>query len=75
MVAGGIKQLESLRKREENLIPKGVDWFKTKADAFDPENNTVTLKDGKKIKYDYLVVATGIFIDFDGVSFFSYVLD
>lgn len=68
MVAGGVKPLESFMKKEENLIPKGVDWFKLKASSFDPDNNTVTLQDGKKIKYDYLVIATGMLVDFDGVS-------
>ena len=60
--------MDKYRRKEEGLIPKGVDWLKTKAVTFDPDNNSVTLKDGQKIKYDYLVVSTGIYIDLDGVN-------
>ena len=56
------------------MIPKGVEWFKTKASEFDPDNNSVTLANGQKIKYDYMVVATGIFIDFDVVYVFEFKL-
>jgi sulfide:quinone oxidoreductase len=69
LVAAGIKTLDSLKRPEDGLIPNGVDWIKTKVASFDPEKNSVTLANDKKIKYDYLVMATGIFIDFDGVKF------
>ena len=68
-MAAGVKKLENLRKQESTLIPDGVDWLKTKASEFDPDNNSVTLANGQKLKYDYMVVATGIYIDLDGVSF------
>ena len=68
MVGGGLKSADDVKKDQEDCIPKGVHWLQTKAVGFDPKNNTVTLADNKKIKYDYLVVATGIQTNFNGVG-------
>ncbi len=48
---------------EKDYIPKGVDWIKEYTEDIDPENNLVTIKNGDKYSYDYLVVAPGIKID------------
>jgi NADH dehydrogenase FAD-containing subunit len=67
LTAGGLKSAESMRKEQKTLVQNGVDWFKTKAQKFDPNNNRVTLASGETIKYDYLILATGIKINFDAV--------
>lgn len=67
-MAAGVKKLECLMRDESSLIPSGVDWLKTKVSEFDPDNNSVTLADGKKLNYDYMIVATGMYTDFDGVN-------
>jgi sulfide:quinone oxidoreductase len=41
-------------------MPAGVDWVKAGAAEFDPDNNKITTADGRTIKYEYLVVATGM---------------
>jgi hypothetical protein len=33
------------------LLPKKSTWLKTKAVAFDPANNTVTIETGEKVSY------------------------
>ena len=71
MVSGGLKTAESMRKEQKDLIPKGVDWLRSKAKTFDPDNNKLTLDNGETIKYEYLIVATGIRIDFDEVNIFN----
>ena len=48
-MGGGVKSADQVRKLQKDLTPKGVEWFKTKASSFDPENNSVTLADGKKV--------------------------
>ena len=70
-MAAGVKKLECLIRDESSLIPSGVDWLKTKVSEFDPANNSVTLADGKNLKYDYMIVATGMYTDFDGVSLYT----
>ncbi|NNK88063.1 MAG: NAD(P)/FAD-dependent oxidoreductase, partial [Flavobacteriaceae bacterium] len=44
----------------ESIIPKGVNWIKDYAEAFDPDNNKVTTKSGEAFTYDYLVAVPGI---------------
>ncbi|CAF0767339.1 unnamed protein product [Brachionus calyciflorus] len=68
LAAGGVKNPDSFRRSESKMISKGVDWIKAKATDFQPESNTIVLDNGDKVKYDYLVMATGIKIDFDGIK-------
>ncbi len=49
LVGGGIKPADAMKAPQESLIPKGVEWIKTNAAVFDPENNSVTLKSGKNV--------------------------
>lgn len=52
----------------KNVIPSGVKWIQDRAATFEPDKNTVTTKEGKKLKYDYMVVATGIETHFDRIE-------
>lgn len=72
LAAGGVKNPDSFRREESKMIPKGVEWIKAKASIFEPESNSITLENGEKVKYEYLVMATGIRIDFDGVKIYLY---
>lgn len=47
------------------LAKKGIEHIKALAEHVDPDANTVFLQDGSTIKYDYLIVATGIKMNFD----------
>ena len=47
-----------VRKRH-TLIPDGVDLVLAEIDKVDAEKNTVHLRDGRTLAYDYLVIATG----------------
>ncbi|CAG8550584.1 8863_t:CDS:2 [Scutellospora calospora] len=67
-VGAGLKNFEESAKLTEELIPENADWIKNKAAKVDPENNTVVLQDGQQVKYDYLVVATGIQVNWDKIK-------
>lgn len=47
------------------LVKKGIDHIKALAERVDPDTNTVYLQDGNVMPYDYLIVATGIKMNFD----------
>lgn len=51
-----------------DVMPTEAEWIQDKVTEFDPDNNTVQLADGQTIGYDYLVVAAGIQINWDGVK-------
>ena len=38
----------------------GVNWVKQSVQGFQPKENALTLKNGDKYIYDYLVVAAGL---------------
>lgn len=63
LVGGGAYQMEATIKDEKEVIPAGVEWIKAYAETFEPENNLVVTRDGKRIQYEYLIVCPGIQID------------
>jgi sulfide:quinone oxidoreductase len=65
--AGLINRTET-RKNQADLIPKGVNWIKESVEKIDPEKQIVTISHGLSIKYDYLVVATGLQLDWGKIS-------
>lgn len=68
LVGGGVKTVEQSRKSMSDVMPKSATWLKTAVEEFDPGQNRVLTADGKWIKYDYLVVALGLRVNFDKVS-------
>lgn len=64
LVAGGVWEQSDIMYETANFMPDGVTWIKEKAVEFDPENNSVKTSGGKEIKYDYMVVAAGLKLDY-----------
>jgi sulfide:quinone oxidoreductase len=61
----GIYHPEDVIKPKRNLLPNQVEVIFGDIELIEPEKNKVTLQDKKIITYDYLVVATGSYIDPD----------
>ena len=59
-VAAGEMTTDDLLKENKDFIPDDVKWIKDEVKAFDPDNNKVVTRAGEEVKYDYLVVATGL---------------
>ena len=68
LVGAGIMKYEATIKPEQKFIPKGVSWIKERVADIQPDDNEVILENGEKITYDYLVNATGIQINLDGIK-------
>lgn len=68
LVAGGVFTKDDIIYQTADFMPKGVKWIKKSAKTFDPANNVVILEDGEQVKYDYLVVAMGITLNYGGVE-------
>lgn len=64
LIATGVWPIEKVRERNADFQPAGVTWKKAMVTGFDPDSNTVTTSAGEKIKYDFLVVATGVHLDY-----------
>lgn len=68
LVGAGIVNKEVTERHEASYIPKDVTWLKDYAEDIDPDANTVSLRGGQGVSYDYLVVAPGIQLDWDKVK-------
>lgn len=55
----GIYQPEDVVKDKVKFLPDKVDFIVTEVDKIKPEHNEVMLGNGRTLKYDILVVATG----------------
>jgi NADPH-dependent 2,4-dienoyl-CoA reductase/sulfur reductase-like enzyme len=67
MIGGGMKKLNQSYKPMEDVLPKDALWLKDKVTEIDPKKNQVTTEKGNIVQYDYMVVATGIELDFSKV--------
>lgn len=63
LVGGGVFSREESMRDEADFIPAGVTWIQDYVASLDPDNNSITLRGGDTLTYDYLVVAAGIQLD------------
>lgn len=68
LVATGIWPKGKVSDTNAELIPPGVDWVQEMAKEFRPDRNEVVTESGKVLKYDYLIVATGLQLDFGQIE-------
>jgi len=60
LVGANTYDFDKTARSMSSVMPKGVNWIKEFADTLDPENNSVSTKNGDKYTYDYLVVCPGL---------------
>ena len=68
VIGGGAYTMKETTKQEADLIHPSVKWIKEYADSFQPESNTVTLRSGEVVSYDYLVVCPGLQLDWQKIQ-------
>jgi len=67
-MAAGLYTQSDIQKPNSDFIPDGVNWVKDEVSVFDPDNNKVSTTKNGDIAYDYLVVATGLQYDYEGIE-------
>lgn len=68
LVGGGAYDISDTVRREEDFIPKGVQWIRDAVATFQPEQNTVTTQGGTAVSYDFLIVCPGIQLNWSQVE-------
>jgi sulfide:quinone oxidoreductase len=68
LVGAGVVDRDVSERDEAEFIPDGVTWIRQKVASFDPEHNAVTLENGDVVRYEHLVVAAGIQVDWQKVK-------
>lgn len=68
LIAAGIKAQPYVISSTAEYLPKGVEWVEEPVAAFDPEGNRVVTEKGRSLAYDFLVVATGLKLDYAAIE-------
>jgi sulfide:quinone oxidoreductase len=68
MVGGGIFEPEVTARTMGSLIPRGVSWIKAAVSAFEPANNALILDGCRVVRYNRLIVAPGLKLDWDAIE-------
>jgi sulfide:quinone oxidoreductase len=55
----GESRMRDLVKPRSRFVPGGVDFVRSRVERVDPDARAVELADGRTVRYDYLVIATG----------------
>ncbi|MFO0946370.1 MAG: FAD/NAD(P)-binding oxidoreductase [Planctomycetota bacterium] len=63
LVGAGVFPKEITQRDEASFIPRRADWIREAVHDIHPDDNCVTTSSGRRISYDFLVVALGIQID------------
>jgi sulfide:quinone oxidoreductase len=68
LVGGGEFNIHDTERSESSVIPVGATWIQQMVDSFKPEENKITLSDGKDISYDYLIAVPGIQLNWSEIK-------
>jgi sulfide:quinone oxidoreductase len=68
LVGAGVFPREESERNEADFIPPGVEWVRDFVVSFQPDRNQITLRDGRHLEYDYLVVSPGLQINWQKVK-------
>lgn len=68
LVGSGVFDVEKTQRDQASVIPQGVSWIQERANQFLPDQQEVILADGRSIRYDYLIVAPGIQLNWDAIK-------
>ncbi|XP_030380227.1 sulfide:quinone oxidoreductase, mitochondrial [Scaptodrosophila lebanonensis] len=67
LIGGGMKQVDQSYKLMSDVLPQKAKWIREKATDFDPDNNVVKTSSGTTIKYDMLLIAIGLQLNFNKI--------
>ncbi len=71
LVATGVWERDRVVDRNANFLPSGVNWIQAMVEDYDPDNNRVITDEGESIEYDYLLVTTGLQVNYDAYEGYS----
>ena len=68
LVATGVWDASQVVSANADLLPAGIEWVHEMAAEIDPESRVVTTDAGTRVPYDFLVVATGLQLDYGAIK-------
>ena len=68
LIAAGLKPADYSVTKTGDWLPRDIYWIEEAAAEIDPVGKKVVTSAGKVVDYDYLIVATGIKLDYDAIE-------
>lgn len=68
LVAAGLKRPDYVVSSTREWVARGVNWVEEAAAEIDPMGKSVTTDAGQRLPYDFLVVATGLTLDYGAIE-------
>lgn len=68
LIAAGLKPMSYVETTTKEYIPKGVELITQSVAEFHPETNQLITADGTTVDYDYLILATGLDLDYSAIE-------
>jgi sulfide:quinone oxidoreductase len=68
LIAAGLKPASYSVSDTAEWLPRDVEWIAEAAAEIDPQTKRVTTSSGTMLSYDYLVVATGLTLDYAAIE-------
>ena len=67
-VASGVYTLDDIMAESKDYFPSEAKWIQDVVVEFDPDNNRVTTAKSGEIAYDFLIVATGLQLNYEHIK-------
>lgn len=68
LIGAGLKPASYVVSQTQDYLPRTVEWISEAVAELDPESNRVVTTSGKALSYDYLIVATGLKLDYAAIE-------
>lgn len=71
LIAAGLKPAKYSVSQTGDWLPKDITWIAERAAEIDPDGNKVMTESGKAVPYDFLVLATGLVLNYGAIEGFE----
>ncbi|MET3794001.1 sulfide:quinone oxidoreductase [Aquamicrobium terrae] len=68
LVGAGVWSPAQVTERNVDYMPRGVEWIEAAVAEFDPDANSVVTATGQRFEYDFLMVATGLKLNYEAIE-------
>lgn len=68
LVGAGLKPASYVEATTAEFVPRNAEWLEEPVAEFDPVGNAVITASGRRVEYDFLVVATGLVLDYEAIE-------
>ena len=66
-IAGGVARASEAVRAQRDVTPKGVCWIRDAVTSVNPQASTLTLRSGRTLGYEHLIVTAGLETRYDAV--------